>query len=63
MQKHKRRATVNLNQSLFKNRQKLFADLGLFHAKQFRVGWGPQWNLVHGGKQLTDDDSCMERGW
>ncbi|KAK2170352.1 hypothetical protein LSH36_3g17077 [Paralvinella palmiformis] len=54
-----KRAMPNLHQSLFVNRERLLMDLGLFQAKQFRIGWGPQWKLVHGGKLLNDSESYL----
>ncbi len=30
-----------LSKSLFENKQNLLMDLGLMHAKRFRIGWGP----------------------
>jgi len=58
-----KRAMPNLHQSLFVNRERLLMDLGLFQAKQFRIGWGPQWKLVHGGKLLNDSESYLGSGW
>ncbi|XP_029457822.1 nuclear pore complex protein Nup98-Nup96 isoform X2 [Rhinatrema bivittatum] len=32
---------------------KLLMDMALFMGRSFRVGWGPNWTLVHNGDQLS----------
>ena len=41
-----------LKSSVLANRHHLVSDSGLFMSRSFRVGWGPNWTLVHAGKPV-----------
>jgi nuclear pore complex protein Nup98-Nup96 len=45
---------VPWEKSLTKGKQKLLADAGLMMGRAFRVGWGPNWTLVHSGKEVSN---------
>ena len=44
---------VPWEKSLTKGKQKLLADAGLMMGRSFRVGWGPNWTLVHSGTKIS----------
>ena len=52
--RHALHCIVPLKASLSNNRLGLFADLGIFLGRSFRVGWGPNWTLAHSGYSLTN---------
>ena len=52
--RHALHCIVPLKASLSNNRSGLFADLGIFLGRSFRVGWGPNWTLAHSGYSLTN---------
>ncbi|XP_010143933.1 PREDICTED: nuclear pore complex protein Nup98-Nup96, partial [Buceros rhinoceros silvestris] len=61
---------VPLEQSITHGKGKLLMDMGLFMGRSFRVGWGPNWTLVHCGDRLsasseTEDPQCeaVEQGF
>ncbi|XP_022108489.1 nuclear pore complex protein Nup98-Nup96-like isoform X2 [Acanthaster planci] len=41
-----------LNQSVVAGKVPCLADAGLVMSRSFRVGWGPNWTLVHSGKAV-----------
>ncbi|XP_038055472.1 nuclear pore complex protein Nup98-Nup96-like isoform X2 [Patiria miniata] len=41
-----------LNQSVIRGKVPCIADTGLVMSRSFRVGWGPNWTLVHSGKAV-----------
>ncbi|XP_041440603.1 nuclear pore complex protein Nup98-Nup96 isoform X1 [Xenopus laevis] len=45
---------VPLEKSVTHGRGSLLIDMGLFMGRSFRVGWGPNWTLVHNGDKLTE---------
>lgn len=55
MAKHDLSTLVPQEKSLARGRQRTIADTGLFLGRSFRVGWGPNWTLVHSGTQLSDE--------
>lgn len=38
----------------------MLIDMGLFMGRSFRVGWGPNWTLVHSGKVISES-SMVEK--
>ena len=57
MAKHNLRTLVPLDKSLVRGRSRMVADASLFMGRSFRVGWGPNWTLVHSGFQVSPE-SC-----
>ncbi|XP_025904918.1 nuclear pore complex protein Nup98-Nup96 isoform X2 [Nothoprocta perdicaria] len=54
---------VPLERSVTFGKGKMLMDMALFMGRSFRVGWGPNWTLVHSGDQLSgasaaDDLQC-----
>ncbi|KAF4798463.1 nuclear pore complex protein Nup98-Nup96 isoform X1 [Turdus rufiventris] len=49
----RQRGLVPLERSITYGKGKLLMDMGLFMGRSFRVGWGPNWTLVHSGDQLS----------
>ncbi|OCT96291.1 hypothetical protein XELAEV_18013967mg [Xenopus laevis] len=45
---------VPLEKSVTHGRGTLLIDMGLFMGRSFRVGWGPNWTLVHNGDKLSE---------
>ncbi|KAK9402698.1 nuclear pore complex protein Nup98-Nup96 [Crotalus adamanteus] len=43
---------VPLKKSVAYGKGRLLKDMALFMGRSFRVGWGPNWILVHGGDRL-----------
>ncbi|XP_071485377.1 nuclear pore complex protein Nup98-Nup96-like [Diadema antillarum] len=43
---------IPIEQSVTNSRHDNVADLGLLMGRSFRVGWGPNWTLVHAGKAV-----------
>ncbi|XP_030649358.1 LOW QUALITY PROTEIN: nuclear pore complex protein Nup98-Nup96 [Chanos chanos] len=43
---------VPIQSSVTLNKGRLLMDAALFTGRSFRVGWGPNWTLVHCGEQL-----------
>ena len=41
------------HESVTYGRSRIIADAGLFLGRSFRVGWGPNWTLVHSGLEIT----------
>ncbi|NWI19266.1 NUP98 protein, partial [Crypturellus soui] len=44
---------VPLERSVTYGKGKMLMDMALFMGRSFRVGWGPNWTLVHSGDQLS----------
>lgn len=44
---------VPLEKSVAYGKGKLLMDMALFMGRSFRVGWAPNWTLVHSGEQLS----------
>ncbi|KAG8453154.1 hypothetical protein GDO86_004828 [Hymenochirus boettgeri] len=44
---------VPLKKSVTYGHGRLLIDMGLFMGRSFRVGWGPNWTLVHNGDKLS----------
>ncbi|XP_015283799.1 PREDICTED: nuclear pore complex protein Nup98-Nup96 isoform X2 [Gekko japonicus] len=44
---------VPLEKSVAYGKGKLLMDMALFMGRSFRVGWAPNWTLVHNGEQLS----------
>ncbi|XP_005161496.1 nuclear pore complex protein Nup98-Nup96 isoform X1 [Danio rerio] len=44
---------VPLEASITLGKGRLLMDAALFRGRSFRVGWGPNWTLVHSGDQLS----------
>ncbi|XP_061485203.1 nuclear pore complex protein Nup98-Nup96 isoform X2 [Rhineura floridana] len=44
---------VPLEKSVAHGKGRLLKDMALFMGRSFRVGWGPNWILVHSGEQLS----------
>uniref|UniRef100_A0A8D0HTZ6 Nuclear pore complex protein Nup98-Nup96 n=1 Tax=Sphenodon punctatus TaxID=8508 RepID=A0A8D0HTZ6_SPHPU len=55
---------VPLEKSIAYGKGKLLMDMALFMGRSFRVGWGPNWTLVHSGDWLSgsseSEDLCKE---
>ncbi|XP_053312712.1 nuclear pore complex protein Nup98-Nup96 isoform X2 [Spea bombifrons] len=49
----RQRGLVPLERSVTGGRGKLLIDVALFMGRSFRVGWGPNWTLVHSGDVLS----------
>ena len=43
---------VPLSESVVNKKQNFLADAALVMGRSFRVGWGPNWTLVHSGKAV-----------
>lgn len=53
---------VPLKKSLTHKKQNLLVDAGLMMGRSFRVGWGPNWTLVHSGSEISErTDSSQNR--
>ncbi|KAM9388581.1 nuclear pore complex protein Nup98-Nup96 [Phaethornis superciliosus] len=63
------RGLVPLESSITHRKGKLLMDMALFMGRSFRVGWGPNWTLVHCGERLSgsseteDPQSEVEYGF
>ncbi|KAH0625336.1 hypothetical protein JD844_033863 [Phrynosoma platyrhinos] len=44
---------VPLEKSITHGKGRLLKDMALFMGRSFRVGWGPNWVLVHSGQRLS----------
>lgn len=44
---------VPLKKSIAYGKGRLLKDMALFMGRSFRVGWGPNWVLAHGGDRLS----------
>lgn len=62
MAKHNLHTLVPLDKSLVRGRSRLVADASLFMGRSFRVGWGPNWTLVHSGFQVSPEPSTTSTG-
>lgn len=51
---------VPLKKSICTGRGRMLIDMGLFMGRSFRVGWGPNWTLVHSGKVISES-SMVEK--
>nr|DBA32194.1 TPA: hypothetical protein GDO54_000004 [Pyxicephalus adspersus] len=51
---------VPLGKSVCFGRDKMLIDMGLFMGRSFRVGWGPNWTLIHSGDVISEY-STMEK--
>ncbi|CAH2226048.1 nuclear pore complex Nup98-Nup96 isoform X1 [Pelobates cultripes] len=50
----RQRTLVSRDVSLTAGRGSLLIDMALFMGRSFRVGWGPNWTLVHNGDLLSN---------
>nr|XP_039261551.1 nuclear pore complex protein Nup98-Nup96-like [Styela clava] len=41
--------SVSINRTIITGKHSCVADSGLYMGRRFRVGWGPNWSLVHSG--------------
>ena len=62
MARHNLHTLVPLDKSLVRGRSRLVADASLFMGRSFRVGWGPNWTLVHSGFQVSPEPSTTSTG-
>ena len=58
---------VPAKDSISTSKERALSDHGLFLGRSFRVGWGPNWTLVHSGKQVSEsgravDDDADDKG-
>ncbi len=53
MSKRDLRTLVSSRESLQTGNTRCLCDHGLFLGRSFRVGWGPNWTLVHSGAQMS----------
>ncbi|XP_066475536.1 nuclear pore complex protein Nup98-Nup96 [Tiliqua scincoides] len=51
---------VPLEKSVTYGKGRLLMDMALFMGRSFRIGWGPNWILVHNGQQLCSRASHPE---
>ncbi|TRY98366.1 hypothetical protein DNTS_021791 [Danionella cerebrum] len=51
---------VPLESSVTLGKGRLLMDAALFRGRSFRVGWGPNWTLVHSGDQLSVTEAMKE---
>lgn len=51
------RTLVPAKDSTSAGHQRCLCDHGLFLGRSFRVGWGPNWTLVHSGAQISPSSS------
>ncbi|XP_064636233.1 nuclear pore complex protein Nup98-Nup96-like isoform X2 [Lineus longissimus] len=47
-----RQKVIPLKKSLLHNKQHMIMDAASFMSRSFRVGWGPNWTLVHAGQPI-----------
>uniref|UniRef100_A0A8C1VCF4 Nuclear pore complex protein Nup98-Nup96 n=1 Tax=Cyprinus carpio TaxID=7962 RepID=A0A8C1VCF4_CYPCA len=52
---------VPLESSITLGKGRLLMDAALFRGRSFRVGWGPNWTLVHCGDQLSVTETMKEQ--
>uniref|UniRef100_A0A673NKE5 Nuclear pore complex protein Nup98-Nup96 n=1 Tax=Sinocyclocheilus rhinocerous TaxID=307959 RepID=A0A673NKE5_9TELE len=52
---------VPLESSITLGKGHLLMDAALFRGRSFRVGWGPNWTLVHCGDQLSVTEAIKEQ--
>lgn len=52
---------VPLEGSVTVGKGRLLMDAALFRGRSFRVGWGPNWTLVHCGDQLSVTETMKEQ--
>uniref|UniRef100_A0A8C2DIP6 Nuclear pore complex protein Nup98-Nup96 n=1 Tax=Cyprinus carpio TaxID=7962 RepID=A0A8C2DIP6_CYPCA len=52
---------VPLESSITLGKGRLLMDAALFRGRSFRVGWGPNWTLVHCGDQLSVTEAMKEQ--
>lgn len=53
---------VPLKNSIAYGKGRLLKDMALFMGRSFRVGWGPNWILVHGGDRLGPLSQLEDHG-
>ena len=54
-----RQTILPLKQSVICGKVPCIADAGLVMSRSFRVGWGPNWTLVHSGKAVGQRMSAL----
>uniref|UniRef100_A0A8C2CA16 Nuclear pore complex protein Nup98-Nup96 n=1 Tax=Cyprinus carpio TaxID=7962 RepID=A0A8C2CA16_CYPCA len=52
---------VPVESSITLGKGRLLMDAALFRGRSFRVGWGPNWTLVHCGDQITVTEAMKEQ--
>ncbi|XP_051537723.1 nuclear pore complex protein Nup98-Nup96-like isoform X2 [Myxocyprinus asiaticus] len=52
---------VPLESSITVGKGRLLMDAALFKGRSFRVGWGPNWTLVHCGDQISITEAMKEQ--
>lgn len=52
---------VPMESSVTLGKGHLLMDAALFRGRSFRVGWGPNWTLVHSGDQLSLTEAMKEQ--
>ncbi|XP_051732984.1 nuclear pore complex protein Nup98-Nup96 isoform X1 [Ctenopharyngodon idella] len=52
---------VPLESSVTLGKGRLLMDAALFRGRSFRVGWGPNWTLVHCGDQVSVTETMKEQ--
>lgn len=50
------RSVVSMDKSLLAGKHNLLMDIGLFHARKFRIGWGPRSVTVYLAQQSDTDN-------
>ncbi|XP_053561637.1 LOW QUALITY PROTEIN: nuclear pore complex protein Nup98-Nup96 [Bombina bombina] len=50
----RQQSLVPLEKSITAGRGKFLIDMALFMGRSFRVGWGPNWTVVHSGDKLSE---------
>ncbi|XP_033631554.1 nuclear pore complex protein Nup98-Nup96-like isoform X1 [Asterias rubens] len=55
-----RQTILPLKQSVICGKVPCIADAGLVMSRSFRVGWGPNWTLVHSGKAVGQRMSALD---
>lgn len=56
----------NVHETLVYGKQKLVVDAACFMGRSFRVGWGPNWTLVHSGFPCmaeAEGEMCFLNCW
>ncbi|NXI48323.1 NUP98 protein, partial [Galbula dea] len=56
----RQRGLVPLESSITYGKGRLLLDMALFMGRSFRVGWGPNWALVHCGDQLSTSSEAED---
>ena len=57
MSKHDLRVLIPARDCACAGHQRCLCDHGLFLGRSFRVGWGPNWTMVHSGEKLSSPSS------